>query len=121
LPSWMAHLCSTRLHLTNKRWEANGIDLATRQFEPSRLRRGPADEFRLARPPHSPRSFFKIAFPVSRLDVFWMVVAARRAHAFGLDMIRYDVVVTCEEPLTNPTSPILLDDLAIQQSSHLRW
>lgn len=36
-------------------------------------------------------------------------------------MIRYDVVVICEEPLTNPTSSVLLDNLPIQEFSHFRW
>jgi hypothetical protein len=33
-------------------------------------------------------------------------------------MIRYDVVVICEELATDSASPVLLDDLAIQQFSH---
>jgi hypothetical protein len=33
--------------------------------------------------------------------------------------IRYDVVVVCEELVTNLSSSLLLDNLAIQQSPHL--
>lgn len=49
-----------------------------------------------------------------------MIVSPRSAHAFRVYVIGHDVVVAGECVFAYSAHPVLLDDLAIEQLSHLR-
>ncbi len=53
------------------------------------------------------------------LDIVRMIVSPGSSHSFGTFMIRYDVVVVGELFMANGAFPVLLDDLPVQQFSHL--
>ena len=53
------------------------------------------------------------------LNVVWMVISPRSTHSFRILMIRYDIVVIREVFVTDGAYPALLDNLSVQQLSHL--
>jgi len=53
------------------------------------------------------------------LNVVWMVISPRTAHAFGILMIRHDVVVVREFFMADRTLLVLLRNLPIQEFPHL--
>ncbi len=48
-----------------------------------------------------------------------MIVSPGSSHAFGIDVVRHDVVVVGEGFLADRASSVLLDDLTIEQLPHL--
>jgi hypothetical protein len=54
-----------------------------------------------------------------RLNIIRMVVTPRPSHPFGINVIRYNVVVVSEFDMADAAFPVLLDYLPIQQFSHL--
>jgi hypothetical protein len=54
------------------------------------------------------------------LDIVGMIVSPGSSHASGMDVIGHDVVVVGEGFLADGALSALLDDLAIEQLSHLR-
>ena len=53
------------------------------------------------------------------LDVLGMVVSPCPSHPFGLNMIGHDVATIRELLMADCTPPLLLDDLSVEQFSHL--
>jgi hypothetical protein len=65
------------------------------------------------------RSFFFIAPEMRCLDVVWVVICPRPSHSFGIPVVRYHIVIVGELFVANRAFPILLDNLAVQELSHL--
>ena len=53
------------------------------------------------------------------LDIFRMVVSPSPSHAFGLDVVGYDLAVIREGNQADCTFPFLVGDLSVQQLPHL--
>jgi hypothetical protein len=75
---------------------------------------GPSDN-------HSGGSLFPIAPPVCCLDIVGMIVSPRSSHPFGILVIRHNVGVVRELFVTDGALPVLLHNLKVQESPHLRW
>jgi hypothetical protein len=56
---------------------------------------------------------------MSCLNIVWMVVSPSSSHSFGIPMIWHDVLVVRELFMADGAFPVLLDNLPIQQFSHL--
>ena len=70
---------------------------------------------------YSGRSFFFIAPGMRCLDIVWVVVSSTSAHSFWIPVVRHHIVIVCELFVANRASPILLDNLAVQQFPHFSW
>jgi hypothetical protein len=55
-----------------------------------------------------------------RLNVVWMVIAPRRAHAFGLDVVGNDFLAVSEGLVTDPAVPFLSGDLLGEEFPQFR-
>ena len=55
------------------------------------------------------------------LDIVRVIISPAPTHPFGVLVIRHDVAVIGELFLANGGFPVLLDNLAVQQFSHLCW
>ena len=53
------------------------------------------------------------------LNIVGMVVSPSPSHPFGIDVVWHDVAVVREFLVADGAFPALLDNLAIQQFSHL--
>ena len=49
-----------------------------------------------------------------------MIVAPCSSHSAGIYVVRYDVVIVGELAPADGADPVLLDDLTVEQLSHLR-
>ncbi len=58
---------------------------------------------------------------MNRLDIVGVVVSPRSSHPFGLDVVGHDVATIRELFMADCAFPVLLDDLSVQQLSHLGW
>ena len=47
------------------------------------------------------------------LDIFRMIVSPSPSHAFGLNVVRHDIVVIRKSLAANRAFPVLLDDLSV--------
>ena len=56
---------------------------------------------------------------MNRLDVFGAVVSPSSSHAFGLDVVGHNLVEISEGCPADCAFSVLLDDLSVQQPSHL--
>jgi hypothetical protein len=50
-----------------------------------------------------------------------MVISPRPSHPFGISVIWRNIVVVGELFVADRTFPVLLDDLPVQEFSHLCW
>ena len=68
---------------------------------------------------YSGRSFFFIAPEMSCLNIVWVVIPPRSAHSFRIPVVWNHIVIVCELFVADGTLLILLDNLAVQELSHL--
>jgi hypothetical protein len=53
------------------------------------------------------------------LNIVGVVVSPRASHAFGLNVVRHNLVVIRERCVADRALPVLFDDLSVQQLPHL--
>lgn len=58
---------------------------------------------------------------MSCLNIVRMIVSPRSSHPLRIPVVWNDVVVVRELFVANGASPVLLNDLPIQQFPHLGW
>ena len=67
----------------------------------------------------SARSLLPVAPPVHCLNIVGMVVSPGSSHASWVDVVRHDVVVVGELHMAEHALPVLFDNLAVEQPTHL--
>jgi hypothetical protein len=82
--------------------------------------RDTSDDLMVARWSQPGRSFLTIAPRVDSLNVVWMIVPPRSAHAARANVVRCDVAVVGEPFLAQCTDATLRCNLLVQQFSHFR-